>query len=57
MDIYSLPVARFMTKKVVTAKRNSTVQSVCRSMYDNNVDALVIIKQTNGATVPVGMMT
>ncbi|HEY9492259.1 MAG TPA: hypothetical protein VIP56_09755 [Nitrososphaeraceae archaeon] len=46
-----------MTKKVVTAKRNSTVQSVCRSMYDNNVDALVIIKQTNGATVPVGMMT
>lgn len=48
MDIHSLPVAKFMTKKVITAKINSTVQSVCKSMYDNNVGSVVIVKGTNG---------
>ena len=57
MDIYSLPVAKMMTKKVITAKINSTVQSVCKIMYDNNVGSVVIINQTNRATVPVGMIT
>ena len=57
MDIYSLPVTKFMTKKVITAKINSTVQSVCKSMYENNVGSVVIIKQTNGAVAPVGILT
>jgi len=45
MDIYSLPAAKFMSKKVITAKINSTVQSVCKSMYDNNVGSVVIVKK------------
>jgi CBS domain-containing protein len=57
MDIYSLPVAKFMTKKVITAKINSTVQSVCKSMYDNNVGSVVIVKGTNGKIAPVGIIT
>lgn len=57
MDIYSLPAAKFMSKKVITAKINSTVQSVCKSMYDNNVGSVVIVKQTNGGIVPVGIIT
>ena len=57
MDIYSLPIAKFMTKKVITAKINSTVQSVCKSMYDNNVGCVVIVKRTNGGIVPVGIIT
>lgn len=55
--LYSLPATKFMTKKVITAKINSTVQSVCKRMYDNNVGAVVIIKQTNGSVVPVGILT
>ena len=57
MDIYSLPAAKFMTKNVITAKINSTVQSVCKIMYENNVGSVVIIKQTNGSTIPVGIIT
>ena len=57
MDIYSLSAAKFMTKKVITAKINSTVQSVCKIMYENNVGSVIIIKQTNGATIPVGIIT
>jgi CBS domain-containing protein len=57
MDIYSLPTAKFMTKKVITAKIESTVQSVCKSMYENNVGCVVIVKRTNGGIVPVGIIT
>ena len=53
----SLPTAKFMTKKVITAKIESTVQSVCKSMYDNNVGCVVIVKRTNGGIVPVGIIT
>ena len=57
MDIYSLPAAKFISKKVITAKINSTVQSVFKSMYDNNVGSVVIVKQTNGGIAPVGIIT
>jgi len=57
MDIYSLPTAKFMTKKVITATISSTVQTVCKSMYDNNVGSVVIVKGTNGGIVPVGIIT
>ena len=57
MDIYSLPTAKFMTKKVITAKIESTVQSVCKSMYENNVGCVIIVKRTNGGIVPVGIIT
>ena len=46
-----------MTKNVITAKINSTVKSVCKSMYDNNVGSVVIVKPTTEGTVPVGMIT
>jgi predicted transcriptional regulator len=57
MDIYSLPISKFMSKKVITAKIESTVQSVCKSMYDNNVGSVVIEKRTKGWIVPVGIIT
>lgn len=57
MDIDSYPVAEFMTKKVITAKLNSTLKVVCKSMYDNNVGSLVIVKSTTGGVVPVGIIT
>jgi len=52
-----LPISKFMTKNVITAKINSTVKSVCKSMYDNNVGSVVIVKPTTEGTVPVGMIT
>jgi len=46
-----------MTKNVITAEITSTVKSVCKSMYDNNVGSVVIVKPTTEGTVPVGMIT
>ena len=57
MDIYSSPISKFMTKKVITSKVSSTIKSACKSMYDNNVGCLVIVKQTIKGIVPVGIIT
>lgn len=57
MGTYSLPISKFMTKKVITSKVNSTIKSVCKSMYDNNVGCLVIVKQTINGITPVGIIT
>jgi CBS domain-containing protein len=57
MGIYSLPTAKFMTKKVITAKVNSTIRSVCKNMYDNNVGSVVIVNWTGEGVVPVGIIT
>ena len=56
MNIYSLPVAKFMVKKVITATISQTIQSVCRSMYDNNFGCLVIVKMRMKGLVPVGII-
>lgn len=57
MDIYSSPVSKFMTKRVITTKVNTTIKAVCKSMYDNNVGFLVIVKRVMGGIVPVGIIT
>jgi CBS domain-containing protein len=57
MDIYSSPVSKFMTKRVITAKVNATIKAACKSMYDNNVGFLVIVKPAMGGIVPVGIIT
>ena len=57
MAIYSLPISKFMTKKVITSKVDSTIKSVCKSMYDNNVGCLVIVKQTINGITPAGIIT
>src|SRR5574341_2298585 len=57
MVIYSSPISKFMTTNVITSKVNSTIKSVCKSMYDNNVGCLVIVKQTIKGIIPVGIIT
>ena len=57
MDIYSSPVSKFMTKRVITARVNATIKAACKSMYDNNVGFLVIVKRTMGGIFPVGIIT
>jgi len=57
MDIYSLPAAKFMTKKVITEKVTSTIQSVCKAMYYNDVGSVVIMDWKTESVDPVGIIT
>lgn len=57
MDEYSSPVSKYMIKKVITATIRETIQSACKSMYENNVGCLVILKRMMSGPIPVGIIT
>jgi CBS domain-containing protein len=57
MDVYATPVSKYMVKKVITASVSQTIQSACKTMYENNVGCLVIAKRTMSGLVPVGIIT
>src|SRR6476620_1826031 len=57
MDVYLFPVSKYMIKKVITSTVSHTVQSVCKTMYENNIGCLVLTKRTTSGLVPVGIVT
>lgn len=46
-----------MTKKVITTTVDQTIQSVCKSMYENNVGCLIVVKRELRGPAPVGIIT
>ena len=44
-DIDTLPVSKFMTKTVITANLDQTIQSACKIMNENNLGGIVIVKR------------
>src|SRR5437867_8908001 len=57
MNAYASPVSRYMVEKVITATVSHSVQSVCKTMYDNNIGSVVIVKRRMSVLVPVGIIT
>jgi CBS domain-containing protein len=57
MSIYLSPISDFMTRKVITTTIEQTIQSVCKSMYENNVGCLIVVKRELNGLVPVGIIT
>ena len=52
------PASKFMTKPVITADVNQTIKSICKTMYENNIGSVVIVKrQTDDSSEPVGIIT
>ena len=36
-NLDKIPVSKYITKNVVTATVDQTIQSICRTMYENNI--------------------
>jgi CBS domain-containing protein len=56
-DIDTIPVSKFMTKIVMTATLDQTIQSVCKIMNENNLGGVVIVKRGVSGNEPVGIVT
>ncbi|MFL6392488.1 MAG: cyclic nucleotide-binding/CBS domain-containing protein, partial [Nitrososphaeraceae archaeon] len=56
-DIDTIPVSNFMTKTVMTAGIDQTIQSVCKIMNENNLGGVVIVKRGVSGNEPVGIIT
>jgi predicted transcriptional regulator len=47
-----------MTKPVITADVDQTIKSICKTMYENNIGSVVIVKrQKDDSSEPVGIIT
>jgi CBS domain-containing protein len=56
-DIDTIPVSKFMTKIVMTATLDQTIQSVCKIMNENNLGGVVIVKRGVSGNEQVGIIT
>jgi len=46
-----------MTTNVKTATEEETIQTVCKSMYENEIGSIVVIKRTIDGINPIGIVT
>jgi CBS domain-containing protein len=53
----STPVSKFMTKTVITATLDQTIQTICKIMYENNIGSVVIVKREVDGFLPIGIIT
>jgi predicted transcriptional regulator len=56
-DLDTFPVSKYMTKIVMTANLDQTIQSVCKVMSENNVGGIVVVKRGINGNEPVGIIT
>jgi CBS domain-containing protein len=53
----STPVSSIMTPDVKTATLDETIQTVCKSMYENDIGSIVVVKRTIEGINPIGIIT
>lgn len=56
-NLDKIPVSKYMTKNVVTATVDQTIQSICRTMYENNIGSVVIVKRVVDGLIPIDIIT
>jgi predicted transcriptional regulator len=56
-NLDKIPVSKYMTKNVVTATVDQNIQSICRTMHENNIGSLVIVKRVVDGLIPIDINT
>jgi CBS domain-containing protein len=51
------PVSTIMSTNVKTATEEETIQTVCKSMYENQIGSIVVVKRTVDGINPIGIIT
>ena len=53
----SEPVSTIMAANVKTATEEETIQTVCKTMYENQIGSIVVVKRTVDGINPIGIIT
>jgi CBS domain-containing protein len=56
-NLNTIPVSKYMTKNVITATADQTIQSICTLMHKNNIGSVVIIRRDIDGLKPIGIIT
>ena len=57
MSKESEPVSTIMSANVKTATEEETIQTVCKTMYENQIGSIVVVKRTVDGINPIGIIT
>lgn len=56
-NLNTIPVSKYMTKNIVTATVDQTIQSICSLMHKNNVGSVIIVRRVVDGLKPIGIIT
>ena len=56
-NLNTIPVSKYMTKNVITATAEQTIQSICTLMHKNNIGSVVIVRRAIDGLKPIGIIT
>jgi len=57
LNLKTIPVSKYMTKNVITATADRTIQSICILMHENNIGSVVIVRRVVDGLKPIGIIT
>jgi CBS domain-containing protein len=57
MSLPLLQSHKFMTKTVLTANVDQTIQSVCKIMHENHIGSVIIVRKEIDGNRPLGIIT
>lgn len=57
MSKESEPVSTIMSANVKTATEEETIQTICKTMYENQIGSIVVVKRTVDGINPIGIIT
>jgi len=57
INLNTIPVSKYMTKNVITATAEQTIQSICTLMHENNIGSVVIVRRAIDGLKPIGIIT
>jgi len=57
LNLKTISISKYMTKNVVTATADQTIQSICILMHENNIGSVVIVRRVVNGLKPIGIIT
>jgi CBS domain-containing protein len=57
INLNTIPVSKYMTKNVITATAEQTIQYICTLMHENNIGSVVIVRRAIDGLKPIGIIT
>jgi CBS domain-containing protein len=57
LNLKTISISKYMTKNVITATADQTIQSICNLMHENNIGSVVIVRRVVNGLKPIEIIT
>src|ERR1051325_11831518 len=57
LNLKTISISKYMTKNILTATADQTIQSICNLMHENNIGSVVIVRRVVNGLKPIEIIT